>query len=243
MTWWCCRNPSLGLITKVRACKVGGQERKPKSKKKCEGMNPHIPKGASTLEVRVLVDSRMFKEQLQGPKLNGLKSYLYHWKVIETQMFKMGSHDPFGHLKHKLWPKEGSGVKLAIWLLTIKSQKSTWFRCIQVVWNILLESSRRRLQLCFRPHFNRNSTHKAMGPQSCGSSNFGNLDVGLVERHIIYYKGKVVAFSKFELWWVLWTRISPWFVLAPKVLQLCTNQLVIWFCVGPYEWVSACQYS
>jgi len=23
-------------------------------------------------------------------------------------------HDPFGHLKHKLWPKEGLGVKLAI---------------------------------------------------------------------------------------------------------------------------------
>jgi hypothetical protein len=29
-------------------------------------------------------------------------------------MFKMGSHDPFGHLKHKLWPKEGSGVKSPI---------------------------------------------------------------------------------------------------------------------------------
>jgi hypothetical protein len=39
-------------------------------------------------------------------------------------MFKMGLHDPFGHLKHKLWPKERSGVKLAIWLLTTKSQKN-----------------------------------------------------------------------------------------------------------------------
>jgi hypothetical protein len=29
-------------------------------------------------------------------------------------MFKIVSHDPFGYLKHKLWPKEGSGVKLAI---------------------------------------------------------------------------------------------------------------------------------
>jgi hypothetical protein len=29
-------------------------------------------------------------------------------------MSEMGSHDPFGHLKHKLWPKEGMGVKLAI---------------------------------------------------------------------------------------------------------------------------------
>jgi hypothetical protein len=29
-------------------------------------------------------------------------------------MFKMKSHDPFGHLKHNLWPKEGLEVKLAI---------------------------------------------------------------------------------------------------------------------------------
>ncbi len=27
-------------------------------------------------------------------------------------MSKMGSHYSFGHLKHKLWPKEGSGVEL-----------------------------------------------------------------------------------------------------------------------------------
>jgi hypothetical protein len=36
-------------------------------------------------------------------------------------MFKVGSHDPFGHWKHKLWPKEGQGVKLAVWLSTTKS--------------------------------------------------------------------------------------------------------------------------
>jgi len=29
-------------------------------------------------------------------------------------MSEMGLHDPFGHLKHKLWPKEGPGVKLAV---------------------------------------------------------------------------------------------------------------------------------
>jgi len=46
-----CRNLSLGLVTKVRACKVAGQERKPGSERKCEGMNPHTPKGASTLGV------------------------------------------------------------------------------------------------------------------------------------------------------------------------------------------------
>jgi hypothetical protein len=29
-------------------------------------------------------------------------------------MFKMGLHDPFGYLKHKLWPKVGPGVELSI---------------------------------------------------------------------------------------------------------------------------------
>jgi hypothetical protein len=29
-------------------------------------------------------------------------------------MSEMGLHDPFVHLKHKLWPKEGPGVELAI---------------------------------------------------------------------------------------------------------------------------------
>jgi hypothetical protein len=36
----------------------------------------------------------------------------------------MGLHDPFGHLKHKLWPKEGLGIKLLIWLPTTKSWES-----------------------------------------------------------------------------------------------------------------------
>ncbi len=27
----------------------------------------------------------------------------------------MGSHDPFGYLKHKLWPKEGSRIALISW--------------------------------------------------------------------------------------------------------------------------------
>jgi hypothetical protein len=80
-----CRNPSLGLATKARACKVAGQEgspgvmlHAPRSVGKCEGMNPHTSKGASTLGIGVTVDFRIFREQLQRSKLNGLRSSLYH---------------------------------------------------------------------------------------------------------------------------------------------------------------------
>jgi len=50
----------------------------PENVGKCEGMNPHTPKGASTLGIGILMDSRMFREQLKGSKPNGWKSCLYH---------------------------------------------------------------------------------------------------------------------------------------------------------------------
>jgi hypothetical protein len=42
-------------------------------------------------------------------------------------------------------------------------------------------------------------------------------------------RGKVVAFPKSRPCWVLWVRVCLWFIYAPKVLQLCTNQLIVWF--------------
>jgi hypothetical protein len=42
-------------------------------------------------------------------------------------------------------------------------------------------------------------------------------------------RGKVVASPKSEPWWVLWVCVCLCFVHALKVLQLCTNQLIIWF--------------
>jgi hypothetical protein len=60
------------------------------------------------------MDSQIFKKQFQKLKLIGLKSSLYHGKNLEMKMSKMGSHDSFEFLKHKLWPKEGLRVKVSI---------------------------------------------------------------------------------------------------------------------------------
>jgi len=49
-------------VTKAKVYKVACQERKPENEQKCEGLNPHTPKGASTLGVRVSVDSQMFRK-------------------------------------------------------------------------------------------------------------------------------------------------------------------------------------
>jgi hypothetical protein len=45
-------------------------------------------------------------------------------------MFKMGLHDPFEYLQHKLWSKERLIVKMSIWFSTIKSWESPWIMCV-----------------------------------------------------------------------------------------------------------------
>ncbi len=88
---------------------------------------------------------------------------------------RMASHGPFGHLQHKLWQKKGLGIKLIIWLPTIKSRESTQPRCVQVECNTPLESSRRKIQVYFRPHLNWRSEQGVMTLQSPGSLNRDNF--------------------------------------------------------------------
>jgi hypothetical protein len=96
-------------------------------------------------------------------------------------MSKMGSHDPFGHFKHKLWPKEGSKIKLAIWFPTTKSQDLLQFPYMQVACDIPLKRFQWGIQLCFRPHLNQRFGHKVMGLQNCGNPNFGNFETPIWE--------------------------------------------------------------
>jgi len=142
----------------------------------------------------------------------------------------MGSYDPFGYSKHKLWPKKRSGIKLTIWLLTVKSLESPWFTCVQVTCHILLEIYWWTLQLCFKPHLNWRFAQEVTTFQSVESLNFKNfgirklgsfrtkwhLDVAswlIIENTI---RENVVASSKFGPWWVLWLL----------VVRLCTKNVL-----------------
>ncbi len=68
-----------------------------------------------------------------------------------------------------------------------------------------------------------------------------HLDVGLVERHKVYYKGEGGGFPQF---WAMVSLVNPsclWLVLAPKMFQLCTNHFVLVLC--RFVWVvEACQF-
>jgi hypothetical protein len=137
-------------------------------------------------------------------------------------MSKMGLHHSFGHLKHKLWPKERLGIKLAIWLPTIKSRELNQFPCVQVACNIPLESCQWGLKLCFRPHLNRRSAHKVIGLQSHRESRFWQFwdsHLGVLGQKTIWMwaswrgtkytiRGKVVASPKSKPWWVLWVWVA-----------------------------------
>jgi hypothetical protein len=74
-----CRNPSLGLTTKVKGLQGCGPKGSPRvtshtpgSVRKCEGVKPHTPKATPTLGDGVPMESQNFREQFQGSKLNGL---------------------------------------------------------------------------------------------------------------------------------------------------------------------------
>jgi hypothetical protein len=147
----------------------------------------------------------------------------------------MGSHCSFRHLKHKLWPKEGSGVEFPgvcqFWLPTTKSRESTRNTWLQRTCDIPLERSWRDLQLFFRPHCDPRSARKVMGLQSPGSPiwrDFGtpfgspgknsHLDVASVESCRVYYKGEGGGFPQFWAVVSLVCPCCPWFVLTPSVL-------------------------
>jgi hypothetical protein len=91
-------------------------------------------------------------------------------------MSKMGLHDPFGHMQHKLWQKE-----MTMWLLTTKSQESMRPPCLQVACDMSLKTSQWELQLCFRPHLDQRSEHEVIASQSCESFNLGNFETLLWE--------------------------------------------------------------
>jgi hypothetical protein len=92
----------------------------------------------------------------------------------------MGSHCSFGHLKHKLWAKEGPGVELPgvcqFWLPTTNSRESTQNTGLQTTCDIPLESFRRELQLCFRPRHDPRFARKVMRLQSRGSRGWRSFE-------------------------------------------------------------------
>jgi hypothetical protein len=153
----------------------------------------------------------------------------------------MASHWSFGHLQPKLWAKEGPGVKLTIWFPITKSRESTRSQRALEECNTALESSRRGLQVWFRPHPDRRSRQEAMMSQSLGSpkpGQFRDSTLGVPGKNAIRMQVRrkgtentigrmVVAPPESRSWCVMWVRVSPWFVPTPNACKMNSNQLVL----------------
>jgi hypothetical protein len=171
----------------------------------------------------------------------------------------MGSHDPFGHFKHKLWPKEGLGVKLTNWqidsqplkvdnhpdFLTCKWHSTYQWKNLDEGYNFVSDL------ISIRGLHTKSWAPKVVGVPAMGISGLPlgipetkwHLGAGPVARHRVHYKGEGGGFPQVRAMMSLVNLCL--FMARPctKVLQLHSNQLVVWFVqVGVSDW-SACQSS
>jgi hypothetical protein len=129
-----------------------------------------------------------------------------------------GLHDLFGQLKHRLWPKEGLRVKLAIWLPTTKSQESPnflmWRWCATYLWKDLDKGYKFALDLISIRGLHTKLWAPKVGTKIEGVPTLGisrfplgslktkcHLDANLVAMHIIYYKEEGGDFP--QVWTVM----------------------------------------
>jgi hypothetical protein len=147
----------------------------------------------------------------------------------------MGSHCPFGHLKHKLWSKEKSGVKLKIgnWPNFFVCRQRATYR-----WKALDEGYKFASKfISIRGLKTKLWALKVVEVPTLGISKLPlgrlgtmwHLDAGPMARHTIYYKGEGDGFPQVQAVVSIVSLSCSWFVCAPKVFKLCTNQLVVWF--------------
>jgi len=124
-------------------------------------------------------------------------------------MFKMGSHDPFGHLKHKLWPKEGNQVDF----LLCRWRATCSWKALNKRYNFALEliSIGGLHAKLWGPKVTRDPT-LAISRLPFGSPETKcHLDVSLVKRHIDYYKGEGGGFPQIR---VMVSLLSPNLLVA-----------------------------
>jgi hypothetical protein len=94
---------------------------------KSERMIPSLPKWGLGSPLRL----PKLQSLIVGAKTPRIEAFFISLESYQSlDVGKMGLHEPFGHLQHKLWWKERSRVKLVVWLPTTKSRESTRPRCV-----------------------------------------------------------------------------------------------------------------
>jgi hypothetical protein len=141
-------------------------------------------------------------------------------------MSKMASHVQFWYLQHKLWSKEGPGVKLreSNWQFDSRPLKvgnrpdpgaCKW--SVAHRWKALDESYKFASDLILIGGLGKKLWHRkilrvqtrTVSELPLGSPGTkSHLDAGAVERHRKYYMGEGGGFPQVGPWWVKWVRVA-----------------------------------
>jgi len=166
-------------------------------------MNCHTPKWTPILGVGIPMNSRIFRVWLQRSKPIGLKSFLYHWKkVLKRRCLK------WAHMTHlDIWnisygQKKGRESNCQFDFRPLKI--GNWFDFLACRWCETYCWTTLDVTLDFISI--RGLHTKLWGPKLAGVLTLGlpfgslgtkcHLDVGVVERHKVYYKGEGGGFPK-----------------------------------------------
>jgi len=144
----------------------------PRSAKECEGKNPHTPKWTPMWELKSRWTPRCLENDYKGQ--NPMDRRVLHniGKLLKRGCLKWARMTHLDIWNTSYGQKKGWESN---WFSTTKSWESPQYPCVQVACDIPLKRSQRGLQFCCRPHLNRRSAHKVMGPQNRESPNFGNF--------------------------------------------------------------------
>jgi hypothetical protein len=142
-------------------------------------------------------------------------------------MSKMGSHDSFGYFKHKLWSKEGPGVRIHPNFLTCRWRVTYNWKALDKCYNFTLNLISIR---GLHTKFQESQLWEFRKPHSGvpGQNDIWMLVPWPCTEYTI--RGKVVASPKSRLWWVLWICVYSWFVRAPKCSNYTLTNLLFGLC-------------
>jgi hypothetical protein len=219
------------------------------SVRECEGVNTHTPKATPTLGDGVSVDSRNFRERLQGSKPMSYDVFYIIWKLLERRCLKWARiahldiwNISYGQKKGResncQFDSRPQKVGNRPDLLSFRGRATYPWKALDESYNFALD--RTSIEGLLAKLWGSKIAGILAGGISGVPGKKSHLDVASVERCRVYYKGEGGGFPQVRVVVSLVCPCCPWLVLAPRVLQLCINHFV-WVVCRPV-WVSeACQ--
>jgi len=241
-----CRNPSLGLATKARACKVVGQEGSLRVKENAREWTLTLPKEPPLWELESKWTPECLESDYKGQ--NPIAQVLYTiGNLLKHRCLKWACMTHLDIWNTSYGQKKGreSNWQFDSWPLKVKNRLNflmcRW--CVTYRWKALNKGYNFILDLIsigglhtklWGPKAARDPILVISGLPFGSLGTKSHLDVGLVERHRVYYKGEGDGFPQVRTVMNFVSASCLWLILAPKCSNYALTTLC-WFCVSLCE--------